>query len=285
MSEQATQTASQPLPLGAEESQAANRIFVNLRIGKIAQTSDKQLEGFKPEQTQNQAGTVYHFFAKSYDHITGYVTDIRWHTHTMKDGTVLKGWNITIDTTSQVYVLGVSSKDRPFQRVMSTLVAVDFEKPVMFVGFMGKHKGSGKPQKVLLLSQERGADNKPLWLQPVAEEKWLSRLIINKLKEGVELNEYEERNVSRTTDGKFNKDYPYIVENADGGWSFDTWNNFLHEQMKEFVIPNVQAANEARNAMSSTGLENQETFDLPEEAMMTGPAPGASPMPEDDIPF
>lgn len=266
---------------GVEESQASNRIFVNLRIGKIAQTSNTEREGFVPAQTKNQAGEVKHFFAKTYDHITGYVTDVRWHTHTLQNGTVLNGWNITIDSgDAGVFVLGVSSKDRPYQRVMSTLVAVDFERPVRFIGFMGQNKKTQQPQKVLLLTQEMGADKKPIWLQPVSEEKWLSRSIINKLKGGVELTDAEERNVSRDKDGKFNKDYPYIVENVDGSWSFDQWNNFLHEQIYEFVIPNVQAANNARGLAEPATSETS----LPMEVAETGPTSGSIP-PEDDIPF
>lgn len=286
-----TATARQELPThtgftpGAEEAQGVNRIFVNLRIGKIAQTSNTELPGFVPAKTKNKSGQENHFFAKPYDHITGYVTDIRWHTHTLDSGTVLTGWNITIDAGEKgIFVLGVSSKDRPYQRLMSTLIAVDFEKPVRFIGFMGTNQATNQPQKVLLLTQEMGADNKPIWLQPATQEKWLSRSIINKLKEGIELTEGEERNVSRDKDGKFNKDYPYIVENVDGTWSFDQWNNFLHEQVNEFVIPNVKAANELRGAIAHD-RPAEVSPSLPADVVASGPASGPAPLGDDDIPF
>lgn len=277
----------QPLPIGAEEASASNRTFVNLRIGKIAQTSKDPLPGFEPAKTVNKSGVENHFFAKSYDHITGYVSDIRWHTHTLNDGTVLSGWNITIETNDKAYVLGVSSKDRPFQRVMNVLINVDFSLPVMFVGFMGKNQSNNQPQKVLLLSQEMSSDGKPMWLSPAVEERWLSRSLINKLKENIPLTEAEERNVSRMQDGSFNKDYPYIVENVDGTWSFDTYNNFLHEQMREHVIPNVKACAELR------GVHVAETVSMPEfsgslPSDVLAPDPSVtvgSVRDDDDIPF
>lgn len=279
-----TQTAPLGMPLGAEESQGSNRIFVNLRTGKIAQTSNSEIAGFKPSTTKNKDGTVNHFFAKEFDKITGYITDIRWHTHKLQDGTTLMGWNVTIDTTKEVYVLGVSSNDRPFQRFMNVCLAVDFEKPVMFVAFMGKHKVTDQPQKVLLLSQGMNPEtNKPIWIQPVHEEKWLSRTIIDKLKHGDDLTEAEERNVSRNKDGSFNKEFPYIHEKIDGKWSFDNWDEFLHEQMKEFVIPNVAAANQLRGAMTHTGPASIGN-DIPEEYDGPPTAPPSSD-PNDDIPF
>ncbi len=282
MNDTGTQQAYSGMQLGAEESTGLNRTYVNLRIGKIAQTSNTQLAGFVPAQTKNKAGQITSFYARPYDKITGYVTDIRWHTHTLADGTVLTGWNITIDTTKEVFVLGLGSKDRPFERVMNTLINVDFDKPVMFVGFMGKGKNGGAGQKVLLLSQEIGADGKPVWLQPAMGEKWLSRMIIDKLKQKVPLTEHEERNVSRMADGSFNKDYPYIVQNVDESWSLDTYRNFLHEQMKDIVIPNVQAANNARGPLSSSG--SAATI-APDVALEEETAPTPATAYDDDIPF
>ncbi len=267
------------LTLGAEEAKGEGRIFVNLRIGKIAQTSNEPREGFKPASTKNKDGSVNNFFAKSYEKITGYVTDIRWHTHTLRDGTVLAGWNITIDTTNEVFVLGVNKNDRPYQRVMNTLLNVDFERPVMFVGFMGKDK-QDRPQKVLLLSQELGENKKPCWLQAYHEEKWLSRIIIDKLKQGVGLTEQEERQVSRDQNGNFSKEYPYIVQGADGKWSWDVWNNFLYEQMTDRVIPEVERIASERGAIARDSAVD----DLPAEEF-SGPMSGPGPAYDDDIPF
>lgn len=262
---------------GVGESRLSNRIYVNLRCGDIAETSNKEREGFTPETTKNQAGTEYNFFAKKYPHLTGYVVDIKWHTHTLPSGTVLTGWNIFIDTGGpKLFVLGIGSQDGPYSRLMATLPGVNFERPVRFVGFMGEYKN--RPSKVLLLSQQQDAAGKPIWLQPKTEAKWLSRLIIDKLKQGVALTETEEKNVSRDKDGKFNKDYPYIVQKPDGKWSFDTWESFLFEQMNEFVIPNVLAACEAR------GYRHNEHSE-PAKPEVPADIANAPVLPEDDIPF
>lgn len=273
------------MPLGAEESQGSNRIYVSLRTGKICQHRKDPLDGYKPAQTKNKDGTINNFFAKEYDHITGFVTDVRWHTHKLPDGTVLSGWNVTIDTTKEVYVLQVSSNDRPFERFMNVLLNVDFEKPVMFVAFMGKNKKTEAPQKVLLLSQELSPEtNKAVWLQPVLEEKWLSRPVINKCKQGLPLVEEEERQVSRNQDGSVNWQYPYIVQGVDEKWSIDAWRNHLMEHVQEHVIPNVEAANKARGVINHSGSSTSITNDMPIEedvATVTGPPQP----PDDDIPF
>lgn len=270
------------LPLGAPDSVQSNRIFVNLRTGKIAQTSNTQLPGFKSATTKNKDNTFNHFYAKEKDHVTGYVTEIRWHTHKLPDGTMLTGWNVTINTTEEVYVLHIGSNDRPFHRFMACCLNVDFEQPVMFLAFMGKNK-EDKPQKVLLLSQEFGADNKPIWIKPALEEKWLSRVIIDKLKEKSPLTDYDERNVSRNPDGTFNKDYPYIHQKVDGKWSFDTWDDHLQEAMRNIVIPNVEAADKKRGLISTLSAASA---DVPDE--YTGPpaeSTAAPYGPDDDIPF
>ncbi len=274
-----TQTEVSQLQLGAEESHGANRIYVDLRIGKIAQTSKESLPGYVPAQTKNKDGSINNFYAKAYGQITGYVTDIRWHVHTLPDGTKLSSWQITIDTTKEVFVLKVGSNDRPFERTMNCLLNVDFTRPVRFVGFMGKNRKTNKPQKMLMLSQEMGADGKPVWIQPAMDEKWLSRLVINKLKEGIELTPEEEKRVSRMADGKFNKEYPYIIEKSDGSWSLDMWTEFLFDQMNEQVIPNVKAAAEQRGSFTPAG-EDVPMDSVPDEAPeMTGPPD------DDDIPW
>lgn len=274
---------------GADESQASNRIFVNLRLGRITQTwkpknpNDPPPPGFSPQQTKTKDGRVNHFTAKTFDHITGFVNDIRWHTHKLADGTLLAGWNITIDAADKgVFVLGVNTNERPYQRLMNCLLSVDFTQTVRFIGFMGKNPKTEQPQRVLLLTQGLDPETKkPIWIQPVHQEKWLSRLLIQKLREKIPLTEHEEGNVSRMKDGSFNKDYPYIVQNANESWSFDAWNNFLHEQMEEFVIPNVQTAAEDRgNRIPPASVPTDDVPDMPEFA-------GTAPADDDDmeIPF
>lgn len=267
---------------GVGESQVNNRIFVNLRAGKIGQTSNEPREGYVEHKSYNKSGKEYTFYAKTLDHLTGYVNDIKWHVHTLTDGTKLSGWNITVDTgESGVYVLGIGTMERAFQHVMNCFVNVDFSKAVRFIGFWGRNQFTNQPQKVFLLTQ--GLDpqtNKPVWVKPGTEQKWLSRLIIKKLKEGIDLSEQEERNVSRMHDGKFNKDFPYIVENMDGSWSFDVWNNFLMEQMNEVVIPNMQIAAEARNHRVPPPIVPDE--DIPGDVAAP---PAHTKLSDDDIPF
>ena len=280
------QPAYSGLDLGAGESQASNRIYVSLRTGKICRHNKEQLPGYAPKQTTNPDGSINNFYAKEYDHLTGFVTDVRWHTNKRPDGKVLSSWNVTVDTTKEVYVLQIAPTDRPFNRFMNTMLAVDFTKPVRFVAFTGRDKQKNLPQKVLLITQETdSATGKPKWIQPVHEEKWLSRLVINKLKQGVPLTEAEERNVSRNTDGSFNKNFPYITQGLDEKWSFDAWKEFLHEQMQEFVIPAVKAAAEARGEIVHPDNRG-DAWEPPLEddnTAFSGPAP--SPVSDDDIPF
>lgn len=268
--------------IGAGEARPNNKIFVNLRCGDIAQTSNKQIEDdWTPEMNVNNSGTEYHFFAKKYPHLTGHVVDIYWHKHTLKDGTELSSWNIVIDTKQpKLFVLGVGTNDPNYSRLMATLPGVDFERSVRFVGFKGENKRTHKPQKMLLLSQQKGPDDKPIWLQPKTEAKWLSRVIIDKLKNGDELFADEEKNVARNADGSFNKEYPYIVQKPDGKWSFDTWESFLFEGMKEFVIPNVQAACEARGYKEPSRGDQEAQPDIPADV-----ANAPAPVYNDDIPF
>lgn len=257
------------MELGAAEARASNAKFVNLRIGKIAQTSKDPQEGFSPAKTINKSGTENHFYAKPYDSIAGYVDEIRWHTHTLTDGTILSGWNITVNTGNDLFVLGISSKDRPFTRLMSTLCNVDFNEPIKFVGFMGEYEG--KKQKVLLVKQEN-AEGVEYNVQPKYEAKFLSTLIVKKLKEKVDLTDKEKQNVAYTAEGKIDKDYPYIKEGLDGKWQFDAWTNFLMERMQEDVIPFVDVTKEGRGDVEFSGEARTE-------------APVVVQDDDDDIPF
>ncbi len=79
--------------LGATESRdSSNRVYVSLRTGKISEVSKDENEnrpGYKPFTTENKSGQKYHFFAKTYDDLTGYIKDIKWNEHTLTDGTRL----------------------------------------------------------------------------------------------------------------------------------------------------------------------------------------------------
>jgi hypothetical protein len=231
------------MELGAKEARTSNVKYVDIRIGKIAQTSKDEQPGYVPAKTVNASGVENHFFAKPYDDITGYVDEVRWHEHTLTNGTVLTGWNITINTGSDVYVLGIGSLDRPFESTMNALCNVDFSKPVRFVGFMGTNKDKSKKQKVLLLTQ---SGNEKDWVQGKYEMKFLSQLIVKKLKERIELSEDEKRNIAYLPDGKIDGEYPYVKEKLDGKWSFEAWREFLMGEMYTHVIPAVEIAKEER---------------------------------------
>lgn len=271
--------------VGVGESRPSNRIYCDIRCGDIAETSAKLIEGYEAVTTKNASGTEYHFFAKKHPHLTGHVVDIQWKSFTLKNGTVLNGWNIFIDVGKpKIYVLSVGTKDGPYARLMATLPGVNFLKPVRFVGFMGENKTTHQPQKVLLLSQQKNEKGEPIWLQPKIESKWLSRTIIDKLKQRIPLTDEEEKNVSRNADGSFNKDFPYISQKPDNKWSFDLWESFLFEQMKEFVIPSIADANRIRGYTGpSAGEAEVETDYRPSVPSDVANAPAAPP--DDDIPF
>lgn len=242
------------MELGAQEARANNVKYVNLRIGKIAQTSNEQLTGYCAAKTVNASGVESHFFAKPYDNIAGYIDDIRWKEHTLPTGTVLTGWNITINTGIDTFVLDIGSLDRPFEHTMNALCNVDFAEPVRFVGFMGKNKDGTKKQKVLLLTQ---SDEEKDWVQGKHEMKFLSQLIVKKLKEKIDLTDDEKKNIAYTPEGKIDGEYPYVKEKLDGKWSFEAWREFLMGEMYTQVIPAAQIARAERGDfhVEMTGAE------------------------------
>lgn len=283
---------------GAEESKGRNWIFVNLRAGKIGQTSNVRVEGYEQRENVLPNGTKSIFYAKTLDHLTGYVKDIYWHTHTLDDGTKLSGWKIVVDAGAEkgVFVLSIGSTERAFNEAMNLLANVDFTRVVRFRGFWGTDRQTGKTRKVFLVTQ--GIDpltHKPVWVQPAFKQRWLSRLTADKIRDGrydlpeaerkkagakIELSEEERANIA-WADGKFDASYPYIRQNIDDSWSFDTWTNFLHEQMTVKVIPAVQAAAQEREDRMPPAID--QTEDVPgDEVQYTGePAPAY----DDDIPF
>jgi hypothetical protein len=263
------------MELGAAEARQSNAKFVNLRVGKIAQTSNDPLPGYSPAKTVNKSGTENHFFAKPYDAITGYVDEIRWHTYTLKDGTELTGWNVAINTGKELFILSVSSNDRPFDGFMNSLCNVDFTQPVKFQGFMGESKDAqgkktGKKQKVFLMYQTEG-DPKD-FVKGKYEMKWLSQLLVKKLKEKIELTDDEKRNIAYLPDGKIDGEYPYIKEKLDGKWNFDNWREFLMGEMYTNVIPSVEIAKSERGEISYTSEAPAEPIIVEEDS-------------SDDIPF
>lgn len=264
--------------LGVQEARESNGVFVNLRIGKIAQTSKEFREGFIPAETTNKSGTKNNFYAKAYDSITGYVDEIKWHTHELPDGTVLKSWNITINTgAEEPFILSVGQNDRPFTRLMNVLCNIKFDEPVRFVGFMDRSTPA-RPQKVLCLYQ---GGEKPV--QPLHRERWLSQQIVKKLKEKIELTEQEAANVVYLENGKIDGDFPYIKQGRDDKWSFDAWTDFLMERMYEDVIPAVEVAKENRGEIAFTG--NGPSFDDIAELASGDEFSGATPTDDSDIPF
>lgn len=251
------------MSLGATESRdSGNRVYLNLRTGKISEVSkneDESRPGFKPFTTENKSGTKYHFFARTFDDLKGYVKEIKWHEHTLADGTRLAGWNISIDTGGEIeYVLQIQTNDRPYQVLMNLLPSVDFNNPVRIVAFMGKDK-NGKTQKVLLMTQNPDQTAKD-WVKPAFEQKWLTKDIYNRVKNGldgikkdkIKMTEDEEQSIARNVvfkpDGSFDATYPYIKEKSEGGWSFEAWTEFLFDKMESEVLPRVEEAQTSREA-------------------------------------
>jgi hypothetical protein len=148
----------------------------------------------------------------------------------------------------ELYVLGIGSLDRPFESTMNSLCNVDFSKPVRFVGFMGTNKDKSKKQKVLLLTQSGEEKD---WVHGKYEMKFLSQLIVKKLKEKIELTEDEKRNIAYLPDGKIDGEYPYVKEKLDGKWSFEAWREFLMGEMYSTVIPAVEIAKSERGEYTS----------------------------------
>lgn len=281
--------------IGAEVASERNGKFVNLRIGQLAQVSKTQLPGYSPASTVNKANTVFHFFAKPYKNIAGYVRDMKWHTKTFEDGSVVKGWYIFVDSGADgEFIIDLKMNDRPFHRVMAVLLNINFDRPVRFNAFMGEQKqngkSTGKKQKVMNLYQgkKNPETGKPETVKPIYEDKWLSNELLAKVKAfkagkpNITFTEQDERNLHRNAKGEIDGEYPYIRQNVDGSWSFDAWTNFLLEKMHEEVIPNIHAAQEIRDQAKreedSGGAEESEfSGPVPEDTTPTGPT--------DEIPF
>jgi hypothetical protein len=280
---------------GATETRESNRVYINLRTGKLSETSKEQKSGFKPFTTKNASGQEYHFFAKTYDDLTCYIKDVVWHEFEY-EGKKIVGWNVVLDTGEKEYVLQINSNDRPYQTIMSVLPNVDFSCPVRVVAFMGK-SSAGKNQKVLLFTQNMDKTAKE-WVKPKYEAKWMSRLLSGKLKDIVSLkddgaiqealgmlHENEYRNVALDADGMPDPNFPYIREKSDGTWSMDAWTEFLKERFETETIPEIKAAANIRGVWfqkketaENGAVLSDDYEDLPDFS-------GSETATDDDIPF
>lgn len=278
--------------LGATESrESSNRVYVSLRTGKISEVSKDENEtrpGFKAFTTENKSGTKYHFFARTYDDLCGYIKDVRWNEHTLTDGTRLAGWQVYVDAGDKEFVLQVQTNDRPYQTLMALLPNIDFSEPVRIVAFMGK-SASDKPQKVLLLTQNPDITAKD-WIKPKYSPKWLTLNLAAKVKEDIELTEDERRNVEYTSDGNADPTFPYIKEKRDGSWSFDAWTEFLFSRMEIEVLPAVQIAYLQRQEMQASAeyIADDEMDILPagrDNPHGSGYGDHVQTMADDEIPF
>lgn len=267
--------------IGFSESTNQNSKYLSLRVGQLAETSGQQLPGFLPVQTKNKAGEVFNFFAKTYDNLYGFVKKVYYYDNPLNDGTVLNGIKITVDCGQQTFVIDIGTKDRPYRRAISILAGVDFTQPVYFRAFLDKEK-----KKVLLLAQDFDDEDKPKYLRPKYDEKWLSQLIAQKVKEKLPLTEDEKRNVAYKN-GKPDPDYPYIRQMSNGKWSFEKWEEFIHDVLKNEVIPACEAAQSRQQARHSDDQfvldaeDNDRTADERDDfAFADAPADD-----DDDIPF
>lgn len=261
--------------IGTTIATTNNRVYVTLRLGKITESSKEPRDGFFPAVTHNNSGEEYHFFARTFDNLTGYVKELKWYQNALDNGTVLKGWKVTIDVgEDRDYVLDIGDKQRPFNDFMSRMANVDFTRPVRFIGFTGK---DGK--KVLLLTQDRDESGKSIWVAPKFESKFLSRFIIDKLKSKEALTPDEERNIARDDKGKlmpqmkyddfegtFSEGYPYIFQNADDQkWNFSVWTAFLIDFTKTVTIPRLEeeSARQPTLQRKVTAAEDEFESDVP----------------------
>lgn len=282
--------------IGTTQATTNNHVYVTLRLGKITESSKEPREGFFPAVTHNNSGEEYHFFARTFDNLTGYVKGLRWYQNALDNGTILKGWKITINVgEDKDYILDIGDKQRPFNDFMSRVANVDFTRPVRFIGFTGKDG-----RKVLLLTQDRDADtNKPIWVQPKFDMKFLSRFIIDKLKAKEALSPDEERNIARDDKGKilpqmkydeidgvFTEGYPYVFQNAsDDKWNFSVWTAFLIDFTKTVTIPRLESEVEHQPVLPRKVTAQED--DLPEfsgESPTSPPHVAPSPY-DDEIPF
>lgn len=292
-------TTKRELIAGARaRSQGPARTFVNLRVGTIAETNKSQLPGMVPLKTKNASGTESHFFGTLYADLTGFVTNLQWHSHTFQGGGEQMGWNVTIDTPDRVFVLFVGAMDRSYDHLMSCLLNVEFDRLVMFRGFETEWpENSGKMQKNLLLSQDlhetetdKQGNPKPIWIQGAYQQKWMSLILRDKLKNGEALDERDRKNVHFDVDGNPDNTYPYILQRATGKWSFDAWEDFLVQKMKSDVIPAIEEANERRGPNPFGEQDHTPEYsggpvERAEAAAIAGHEPVAAVPPEDDIPF
>ena len=273
--------------LGASVADTTRKTYVNLRTGRIAQTSKEPLDGFEPAFTTKKDGTKTHFFAKEYKEIIGYITALNWHVSTFPDGSTDGGaWNVDIDTGSEIFCLSVKKTDRPFLRFCSVLCGINFDEPVRFAGY--KFLEGGHDKKVLCLYQfgTEGA------MQPIFQEKWLSQTLKDKIRGKEELNENDQKNLAFSDDGTilkpmvfdemegtFSEGYPYIVQSSDLKWDLGIWTKFLDAKVKEIVLPMIAEANAKRNPIEMNG---EPYVDEPE---MSGVPEWQKPVDDDDIPF
>lgn len=277
------------LELGADLRTLNRRIYVSLRSGRICETSDKELPGYVKRVNYGMNDTPYPFYAKEYDSITGFITDVRWHEHTLDNGNKVTGWKATINTTKEVFVLTISATDRPFTRFMGTLRAVEFAKPVLLKAFKTRNKTTGRDEKFLLLSQEKNVDGTFIWLKEPERARWLNRELIDRCKAAAakkiapELTEEERDLLCWNEDGTINWQYPYITQKTDGKWSFDNWTEHLHECMRNEVIPAIAEANTVRGPIEIE-YAPEETADAASVGASSGGGFGIGDNFDEDVP-
>lgn len=277
------------MELGVKEATASNRIYLKLRTGKIGQDSKEPKPGFKPAYTVNKSGVRTDFYVKEYDEIRGYITDLQWHEYNLDGGGKIEGWNVTIHTGKQEFVLQVGSKDRPFDRFMSCLLNANFDDPFRFRAWMGDRG------KFLVLDQGEGN------LQPAVPTKFLSQELLRRIKAKETLTDDDKRNVAYDEKGKmigamkydsltgeFEEGFPYITQNAsDQSWNFAVYTAYLKQRVLDDVVPKVKAASERRGPLSTeTDIEyDDDSGPIGDPFAPEGYEPPAVNDPPDDIPF
>lgn len=240
-----------------------DRVYLTLRTGSLCEVAKSPRDGFR-EHTTEYEGKTYTKYVREYDWLTGHITDVRRSTADFGDGKTVRGLQVTVEPEGSdiKYVLDIKENERPYKRLISTLCNINFDEPVRFEAFLGRGKG-GHKNKVLLLYQ--GGDINPDTgkerpVQPKYPERWLSRTLVDKLKQNLDLTDQEKWNVAFDKDGKPDNAYPYIREGANGKWLFETWDQFLEEKLDNEIIPAVQSSSPLKG--NTTPFTGNDRFDV-----------------------
>lgn len=236
------------LKQGVETRQAGDMTFVNFHSGGIARTSKTPVTGWTQYEKKSQDGTVRNYWKLETPSLTGFVTGAKTWSKELDNGTVLSGLHIFIDCgDAGMFCLDINRKSDSdvLRRFISCGLNVDWEKMVQINGFLGE-----KERKVLFMRQMDEFEQEAVVIKPKYRERWVSDEVIKKIQKKEQLTEEELERLELNEDGTVNLKYPYIKQKfvpADQKlkWQFEAWDEFLDEQLNEYLLPAIKLAGEA----------------------------------------